>query len=244
MITAAPTEHLTGVMLEGSYDDFYEIVDSIHRITELEGDYEDPYWSVENRLLGVCYDIRHAYQGDRHVRSTKDGKRYAVEILFPEALFVAFSVPAMFAIAHTRYGERAQKQLEMIYGESVMQASRYADYPRDRAMLELLCSTILSAFAEVIGDETFEKLMRSRSSQNSNYMFYAAQYVDKCNVEYLKTPHDKRANKLKNIARRLIKAPVAYYNLKRDFEFLAKEYGCSIHELHDPRLEYPEEIEW
>ena len=35
-----------------------------------------------------------------------------------------------------------------------------------------------------------------------------------------------------------------YYNLKRDFEFFAKEYGCSFHELHDPRLEYPEEIEW
>ena len=31
---------------------------------------------------------------------------------------------------------------------------------------------------------------------------------------------------------------------KRDLEYSAKQYGCSFHELHDPKLKYPEEIEW
>lgn len=30
MISAKPSEKLTGITLEGDYDDFYEIVDSIH----------------------------------------------------------------------------------------------------------------------------------------------------------------------------------------------------------------------
>lgn len=27
-------------------------------------------------------------------------------------------------------------------------------------------------------------------------------------------------------------------------EASVREYGCSIHELHDPDQEYPDEIEW
>ena len=60
MITARPTEHLTGIIIEGEYEDFYELVDGIYRMTGLEEDYDDLYWSVKNRLLGLCYDIRHA----------------------------------------------------------------------------------------------------------------------------------------------------------------------------------------
>lgn len=41
-----------------------------------------------------------------------------------------------------------------------------------------------------------------------------------------------------------LKEADAYKNMKRDLEYSAKQYGCSFHELHDPKLEYPEEIEW
>ena len=34
MITARPTEHLTGIIIEGEYEDFYELVDGIYRMTE------------------------------------------------------------------------------------------------------------------------------------------------------------------------------------------------------------------
>ena len=68
MISAKATENLTGITLEGDYDDLHEIVKSIYRMTGLEEDYEDDYWSVKNRLLGVCYDIRHAFMGDREVK--------------------------------------------------------------------------------------------------------------------------------------------------------------------------------
>ena len=73
MITARPTEHLTGIIIEGEYEDFYELVDGIYRMTGLEEDYGDLYWSVKNRLLGLCYDIRHAYQGDRNVKLVDNG---------------------------------------------------------------------------------------------------------------------------------------------------------------------------
>ena len=73
MISAKPTENLTGITIEGNFDDFYEITDSIYRMTGFEEDYDDLYWGVKNRLLAVCYDIRHAYMGDRKVKLVDNG---------------------------------------------------------------------------------------------------------------------------------------------------------------------------
>ena len=261
MISAKPTENLTGIMLEGEYEDFYEMVESIYRITGLEEDYDDRYWSVKNRLLGICYDIRHAFQGDRSVKLVDNGAdddlmkwhsmimpkenlHYTVEVLFPEAVFVAMAVPEMFFSSSIYYGDRARKLKKKEENENLI-VQKYADYIRDQAMMDLLCSVILSALAEVIGDEDFEKVINLKGHQySSNYEHYAAQYVDKCNLEYLKTKPEKRKDKLRNIAKRLAKKTDAYINLKRGLEASAREYGCSIHELHDPDQEYPDEIEW
>ena len=103
-------------------------------------------------------------------------------------------------------------------------AQKYSDYVRDKAVNGTLSAVILGALAEVIGDDELEKLFKLRGHQYGDIFFnYATQYVDKCNIEYLKTAPEKRKDKLRNIA---------------------KQYGCSFHELHDPKLEYPEEIEW
>ncbi|MCH3953824.1 MAG: hypothetical protein LKK51_06530 [Eubacterium sp.] len=261
MISAKPTEHLTGVTIEGEYEDLYEMVESIYRMTGLEEDYDDCYWGVKNRLLGICYDIRHAFQGDRNVKLVDNGANdelmkwhsmampqqnlhYSVEVLFPEALFVAFSVQELYLPASADYGERARK-LQKKAEHPRRFVYKYADYIRDQAMLGMLSSVILSAFAEVIGDEDFEKVMRLREkSWGDEYAYYATQYVDKCNIEYLKTAPAKRKDKIRIIAKRLLKKPDAYIRLLRNLKSASREYGCSIHELQDPRLEYPDNIVW
>lgn len=40
----------------GDYKDFYELVESIYRITGLD-DQTEIYYGIKNRLLGICYDI-------------------------------------------------------------------------------------------------------------------------------------------------------------------------------------------
>ena len=50
------------------------------------------------------------------------------------------------------------------------------------------------------------------------FLNYATQYVDKCNIEYLKTAPEKRKDKLRNIAKRFVQQPDAYKNMKRDLE--------------------------
>ncbi|MDW7662816.1 MAG: hypothetical protein SCL54_15520, partial [Bacillota bacterium] len=71
MIKITTTEQLAGVRLVGDYEDLYQLVDAIHEIVvdEYSEKYEkhSRYAAASLRVLGVCYDIRHAYQGDRDV---------------------------------------------------------------------------------------------------------------------------------------------------------------------------------
>ena len=258
MISAKATENLIGITLEGDYDDLHEIVKSIYRMTGLEEDYEDDYWSVKNRLLGVCYDIRHAFMGDREVKLVDNGVHeeimrwhsiilprqevhFSVNILFPEAVFVALSVSEIYAQSRQYYGKRSKKQQE----NAEFPSEKYSYYVRDKAILDTLSAVILGALAEVIGDEELEKLFKTKSHlYGVGFLNYAAQYVDKCNIEYLKTEPEKRKDKLRNIAKRLIQQPEAYRNMKRNLEYAAKRYACSLHEIEDPKLEYPEVVEW
>ena len=122
---------------------------------------------------------------------------------------------------------------------------KYSDYLKDKALLELLAATILDSLAGVIGADEFEKLIQIKNRQYG-YIFqdYATQYVDKCNIEYSKTPVEKRKDKIRNISKRLLQKPEAYKNMKCDLENAARSYGCSYHEVHDSRLSYSEEIEW
>ena len=257
MICAKPTENLTGVTIEGDFDDFYEIVESIYRMTGTDEDYDDPYWSVENQLLGLCYDIRHAYMGDRDIKLVDNGVHdemekwhsmklpkqavhFSVNVLFPEAVFVALSVSELFDSSRGYYGQIAKKQKDADFP-----ALTYSDYVRDRAILNTLSAVILEAFAEVVGDDQLEKLIRLKDRQFLNiFNNYAAQYVDKCNIEYLKAAPEKRKDNLRSIARRFIQQPNGYINMKSELICAAAQYRCSYHELHDERLKYPEEIEW
>lgn len=67
-------------------------------------------------------------------------------------------------------------------------AQKYSDYIRDKAVIDMLSAVILGALAEVIGDDELEKLFKLKRHQYGDIFFnYAAQYVDKCNIEYLKT---------------------------------------------------------
>ncbi|MCB8818349.1 DUF6904 family protein [Desulfosporosinus shakirovi] len=71
MLKVSATENLAGVTISGDQSDFETLYDSLH---EIVGDEEDhPYHEgARLRVLGVCYDLRHALMGDREIIMIKD----------------------------------------------------------------------------------------------------------------------------------------------------------------------------
>ena len=255
MIQITPTKNLTGVTIRGDYADFDELIDSIYRITGLEQDKTDRYYGVKIMLLGICYDIRHAKQGDREIHLTDNGMDkdlmvwhktvtpvqnvyYSVNILFPDAIFTAASFSEMCLWSSVYYGPHAKGYTED------MAAPSYMDFMRDRANLNVLCAGIWQALAEVIGADEAQKIYESRNREYGNYEDYVVHYVDKCNLELIKTPVEKRKTKIRNIAKRIVKKPEGYYSMERNLRYSAQHYGVTIYDLKDPRLEYPDEWEW
>lgn len=254
MLQTKPTEHLTGITIQGDHSDFYELVDSIYRMTGFDDDQTDFYYGVKNRLLGICYDIRHAFMGDREIVLKDNGMHqnlmkwhemitptqnvyYSVNLLFPEAIFVAAAVPKMYILSSRYYGMRGQRTTDF-------PPLPYADYIRDTANLDVLCAGIWQALGMAIGDEELERIIQLMQRNDEDYIYYATHYIDKCNIELLKTDVDKRKDKLRNIAKRIVKKPQAYKTMEEDLKYWAKEYKTTIYELEDPRIEYPEDFEW
>lgn len=120
----------------------------------------------------------------------------------------------------------------------------YGNYFRDKANLDVLCAGIWQALGAAIEDEELEKILRMLQRTNERYINYATHYIDKCNIELLKTDVSKRKDKLRNVARRIVKKPQAYFHMEEEFKEWAEEYKTNIYELEDPRIKYPEDFEW
>jgi hypothetical protein len=68
------TENLAGVTISGDFNDLYKLVDAFHKITVDEhSDKHKDYIGISIRVLELCYDLRHAYQGDRDVEFVNSG---------------------------------------------------------------------------------------------------------------------------------------------------------------------------
>ena len=251
MLTIKPTKKLMGVTIQGDYNDLQELQEAIYRMCG-ENDIDDPHYSIRNRLLGLCYDIRHAYQGDRDVELkdnafTKelsewheikaDSKNvyYSVDVLFTEALFIAITVPSLFEDGLAYYGSKRK----LSGGRT---GYKYSYYKTDIAYLSLLCSKIWGALEEVLDTKDFEKLMKLYECSNETYENYAAQYVEKLSRELDVTAVEKRKSKLNGIAKRLITKTNSYYAIEEFINDTAKECRCHPSALMLD-IPYPETID-
>lgn len=74
MITIENTENLVRVCISGDYNDLDKLVDASYTITIDEySEKNKSHVEISTRVLGLCYDVRHALQGDREVELVDNG---------------------------------------------------------------------------------------------------------------------------------------------------------------------------
>lgn len=86
--------------------------------------------------------------------------------------------------------------------------------------------------------------MRLRERIKESYIDYATHYIDQCNIELLHTDVAKRKDKLRNIAKRIVRKPAGYISLESSLQSSAKIHKTTIYELYNADLEYPDDFDW
>lgn len=249
MITVKPTPNSTGVAILGDYYDFETLYESLHMLVGEEGEHA-AYASVRIRILGVCYDLRHALQGDRELRFVPNGMDQdkmkwmgiithetnvylEIQVLWPEMLFVMMALND-FCQLHARtmtkekYNTMMQKQV--IWNRCIAQA-------------RLLESEVLECLKGILEPKSVSRMMNLMIHDYPWMNGYFTQYLDVLNVEFLNMDKEKRVKHLTVVAKRLTDI---YSNQYRSVKNTILEAAERMDQHPDDvrlQLDYPE-VEW
>ncbi|MHB1484258.1 MAG: DUF6904 family protein [Saccharofermentanales bacterium] len=259
MITFKTTENLTGVSISGDYDDLENLVDAFHHITVDE--YTDTkqkyqrYVDISTRVLGLCYDARHAYQGDRDVElvdngmddmkkkahsiiASKKNVYYKFNYLYPEMFFVMIALNELVKV-RIRDLTKAKYIFVEVFDKNVI-------WDETIATIRSFQAGFVKCVKETISDALFSRWMKIMTDDNTGIERIAGQYVDLLNIKYIDMTKEDRLKNFTKIAKQI--AEFDTFNDHSDIKDIvveaAKEQGCSPENIQIKGIEYPEDIAW
>jgi hypothetical protein len=207
------------------------------------------------RLLGFCYDLRHAFQGDREIEfldnmmdedkmsfhstiTPKTNVQYKFNYLYPEMMFVMLAINALVKIriqdlSKSKYIYDSAFDKKVVWDDTLTTVRSFQ-----------------AKFAKCVKDTLSENsFARWLNFMNSDYIYIediAGQYLDLQNIEYLNLIKEDRLKKLNTFAKRI--ADFKAYNDHREIKDIvvkaSKERGCTTSDIQISGIEYPEDIEW
>ena len=257
MISIRNTENLTGITIRGDFADFYALVDAFHEIAIYEDSEKNhEYIEASTRILSICYDVRHAYMGDRgivlvdnnldedkkkrhDIKAPKQNVYYECNCLYPEMIFATITINELIDVRI----KALTKKNHLSYDSHI-----------DKKVIWDKTITVLrgfqSAFAECVR-ETLTPNLYSRwlSAITKPYIpmrSMALQYLDIINLKYIDMAKEKRLKSFTAITRRISDYwnDDEYQEVKSSVSRAAKIHGCPESEIGLRGVDYPDEIEW
>lgn len=191
MLTITNTPNLTGLSISGDYLDLDTLYMSLLTIVGDEGEY-DGYEGARLRVLGVCYDIRHAIQGDREVEFVPNGMDsdrmkflelitpeknlyYRCQVYYPEALFVTIALNDFIRLYAKKQAKSAPFPLldkKNLWDSAI-------------ANVRLFQSQVINCVKEAVTEASFKRIMNLMHKDDPWTDGYATQYLDLLNIRYL-----------------------------------------------------------
>jgi hypothetical protein len=229
MIQVTNTEHLVGVTVSGDYYDLDQLVDALHDITvnDMSEDitrHDLLYANVSLRVLGVCYDIRHAAQGDRDIVTKENGISefhyeahekivpkhnvyYSCNVLYPEMILVMMALDDLVMLrisklVKSRYRSDARFDKAVVWDKTI-------------ATVRLFQSAFNEAISEALTKASFARCRNVMNNRAMEIRSIAFPFVDYLNIEY-----------------------------RRAIDQFVLEHGCDESDLRPEGLEYPDHVEW
>lgn len=256
MISIENTENLTGVKISGDIHDLEALVDAFYAISIDEDDTKNSrYYDNSNRVLGFCYDIRHASMGDRDIFLMENGMNrdimtfqsqitpeknvyFSVNYLYPEMFFVTAALNELIEIYLSK-NSKPKNEYRAAMNKAVI-------WDKHVAILRMLQSAFSECVHGTLTQAAFTRWLNIMNDRYNHVLLMCGHYLDYRNLEYLKLDKEKRLKKLSTEAKRIIEYTLdpVHDRIQSEAQSMAKMYGCSPSELVNLDHEYPEEIVW
>ena len=214
---------------------------------------EDEFVSYESariRVLGVCYDLRHALMGEGEIELVDNGmteekmKRRAmithnkniclkINVLWPEMLFVMMGLNDFIKLYARKRAKRSYNEItdnRNIWDPAIAQARNF-----QAAVTQCIQATVPEA--------SFSRMINLLNNDYPWLDGYVTQYVDILNCRFLEMDQEKRLKSIPTMAKRLAEQGEEYQQFKSEVYAAAREHNCLVRDIR-PQVEYPEDIEW
>lgn len=239
MLSIQSTEQLTGARISGDFWDLDELITAIYAITGDDKKYYD-YQGARLRILGVCYNLRHATQGDSHIKFVGNGLTksiltrhqmivpeknvyFSTELLWPELIFTAIALNDFIRLHQERIDA--------------------SDWNIHIATIRKFQATVAECLEQELDEEEYLVFLKMLHQKTPLTFRYATQYVDILNLEYIDLSAEERKAHLAAFALRLMLEDEEYIALKEQLIEAAKTTKNALHELQI-NINYPEKIIW
>jgi hypothetical protein len=254
MITIKNTENLVGVSISGDFNDLDKLVEAFYAITIDEiSEKNKSHIGISTRVLGLCYDVRHALQGDREVELVENGMNedkmrfhaiiapknnvyYKCNYLYPEMLFVMLALNELVKLrirelVKSKYGYNDALDKNVIWDDKI-------------ATIRSFQAEFIKCVKEVLTEASFTRWLKLMNGDYINIEEITGQYVDLQNIKYINMNKEKRLKNLSIIAKRIIefRTDAEHRGIKEAVDEAAKEHNCPEGDIRLIGLEYPEEI--
>jgi hypothetical protein len=214
MIFAKPTKYGAGILIYGDLHDLQNLHETIHHLASFGG----PLRGGQNEfVLGLAYEVRHAYQGDRdvHKMSAVCGRHLPFQIhnllQFPNALIF------LMQLGFLRWATGFQP------------SSR--EHQANLFRLEACAESALTSYDPFIGRRCLEWLSSFQGLSGK----YLLKYIPNCSLQYVTVGKagKSRFKNLPEILRMLSPLSKEYRAFKDYMEKTATEKGCKPDDLMD-----------
>ena len=257
MISIRNTENLTGVTISGDFYDFYDLVDAFHEIAIDEySEKHIHYHAMSTRLLGICYDVRHAYMGDREVAfvdnhmnedkmawhgviAPQQNIYYECNIFYTEMIFAMLAINELIKI----------RMQDLIKSKHLM----YDSYTNKKVIWDktiIVLRAFQSAFAKCVQDtltpNSYSRWLSTITNPYTNIFSIATQYLDIITIKWIDWTKEKRLKSLSSVTRRIADFwdDDEHNEIKREVYLAAKEFNCHESEIRLKDYDYPVDIAW
>lgn len=211
MLLGDSTKYGAGFRLIGDYLDLRDLYETIHHFASEGGPIPPRQGEF---VMGLAYDVRHAFQGDRDTESIENSMYFAVDILWPVFLVQVAMLRAIAAYIPTTKSHQATLYRTEACIEEALNAID--------ADVSLKCCDWLHGFSLF----PHNYLISFISQQTKIYIFSA------------KTAKSRISN-LPKIIMDLSPISPAYKKYETDLKIVAEQQKCKSNDLYD-NSDWPE----